>query len=124
MSQNKLIMIVEDNKDTLDVIDIYLNSVNYETIKINKDFSSILDKIKQTNPDLILMDIFLGECSGIELIKQIKNSEEHSNLPIIAVTALTDASSKKYIMKNADADAYIGKPFEREELIEIIDIFI
>jgi CheY-like chemotaxis protein len=120
----KKIMIVEDDKDTIEVIDIFLKNSGYETILINNNFSDIIKIAKESRPNLILMDIQLVGVSGIKLIENLKSEPEFADIPIIAITALTNKSSKNKIMNHSECDAYIAKPFKREELIMMVKSFI
>jgi two-component system cell cycle response regulator len=67
-------------------------------------------------PDLILLDVMMPDINGIEVCKILVNDEQTSNIPIILVTAKTDAEDTKDGL-DAGAFDYIKKPFNKVELL-------
>ncbi len=110
---NKLILIVEDEEDILELLEYTLQKEGYETIgflTIDKNVKKILDEEKI---DLILMDRNLPGIEGTEFINEIKK-QGYSN-PVIYVTA---KDNDEDIIEGFDsyADDYITKPFNLKEL--------
>ncbi|RJQ25375.1 response regulator, partial [Candidatus Parcubacteria bacterium] len=68
-------------------------------------------------PDLIIMDVWIGGIDGNELAKKIKLEESTKKIPIILISALADLSK---IASECRADDYIEKPFEIDNLINIV----
>lgn len=105
MNQYK-IMIIEDDPLIQNELQVLLNSNNYQTITI-KDFSSVIDTIKEENPHLILLDINLPVENGFSVCSKIRT---FSNVPIIFVTCRdTDMDELNSIMLGGDA--FITKPY-------------
>lgn len=105
MNQYK-IMIIEDDPLIQNELQILLNSNNYQTVTI-KEFSSIVDTIKEENPHLILLDINLPVENGFSVCSKIRT---FSNVPIIFVTCRdTDMDELNSIMLGGDA--FITKPY-------------
>lgn len=105
MNQYK-IMIIEDDPLIQNELQILLNSNNYQTVTI-KEFSSIVDTIKEKNPHLILLDINLPVENGFSVCSKIRT---FSNVPIIFVTCRdTDMDELNSIMLGGDA--FITKPY-------------
>lgn len=118
----KTILIVEDDDLNLKVFDDLLQAEGYYTLK-NKDGINVTTIIEKENPDLVLMDIKLPNESGFDIIKKIKSLKKISNIPIIAVTALSAMEYKQKILASG-FDEYINKPMSINELLKTIKHFI
>ena len=121
------ILIVEDERITAEDIKYVLKSVGYEVPAICSSGEDAIDKAEEFHPDLVLMDITLaGEMDGIEAAEHIK---ERYDIPIIYLTAYSDANTLKRI-KITDPSGYvfkepfgfIRKPFNEDELHTNIDL--
>jgi two-component system chemotaxis sensor kinase CheA len=102
------VLIVDDDPDTLFTIDEMVKDCNCKTI-LAKNGIECLDKLKQSTPDLILLDIMMPEMDGFETIKNIRESAEWKDIPVFAVTARAMANDKEIILKHGFTD-YIPKP--------------
>ena len=107
-----MIYLVEDDKSIRNLVEYALREKGYEVCGF-PDGSNIVEKVRNENIDLLLLDIMLPEKDGLSILKEIR---EFSNLPIIMLTARTDEFDK---VKGLDlgADDYISKPFSILELI-------
>ncbi len=106
------IFIVEDEQAIAEVLNDYLRQVNYETVIIN-DGLSVIEMIKTSKPELILLDIMLPGKDGISLCKEIR---EFSNTPIIMLTARVEEVDRLLGLEFG-ADDYICKPFSPREVV-------
>lgn len=112
MNRSK-ILVVED--ETIVALDIKktLESLNYEVTNTVTNYNNALNSVRINKPDLILMDINLGDNKdGIDTIKKIHTIEK---IPVIYVTAFTDEQTIKKAIKTNPV-SYLIKPFKREEL--------
>jgi len=112
--ENKLILIVEDEEDILELLEYTLQKEGFDTIgflNIDKTLKKVLD---EEEISLILMDRNLPGSEGTSFINQIK--KEGHNLPVIYVTA-KDKDEDILDGFDAHADDYITKPFNLKELI-------
>ena len=78
-----------------------------------------LEKIKQINPDLILLDVVLPGRSGFEICRELKGTEDTNKIPII-ICSTKGTEMDKFWGKKQGADAYIPKPIDQKELIRIV----
>ncbi len=78
-----------------------------------------LEKIKQINPDLILLDVVLPGRSGFEICRELKGTEDTNKIPII-LCSTKGTEMDKFWGKKQGADAYIPKPIDQEELIRTV----
>jgi signal transduction histidine kinase/DNA-binding response OmpR family regulator len=109
-----LILIVEDNPDVINLLTIILSPLY--SLKIARNGKEGLEQSIEKTPDLILADIRMPVMNGLDLCLRLKNDERTSHIPIIILTARGDISGKLSALEMG-ADAYLVKPFHREELL-------
>ena len=114
----KKILIVDDNKLNIKVARKAMSDLDYEIDEVyNGD--ECLEKVKEKQYDVILMDIMMPGMSGDETLSKLKE-DSNFNTPVIAVTADVEAGSEtKYL--NQGFTSYIGKPFTRNQIKEKLD---
>lgn len=106
------ILIVDDEKEIRDLIEIYLKSEGYKTIKAENG-EEALNILKTEEVDLIVLDIMMPKVNGIEVCMKIREERE---MPIIMLSAKTE-DLDKILGLNTGADDYLTKPFNPLELI-------
>ncbi len=120
----KRILIVDDDRDFLEGTRIILEKNNFD-VDVATSGRECLDKLRSFSPDLLILDIMMPEKSGFEVCKEIKNSLEYSKIPVIMLTALKQKLGKtSYSISQGlelEAEDYIDKPVEPEELISRIN---
>ena len=112
------ILVVEDNDRNRRLLKILLQAQGYEVIEAASG-EEVMKYLEDNRPDLILMDIQLPNIDGLELTKEIKNSPETIDIPIIAVTAYAMKGDKERILE-AGCDAYVSKPIDTRKLPLVI----
>ncbi len=112
----KKIMIVDDEEDTLDLIENLLES-DFDVIKAN-DGKKCLSLLKKDTPDLILVDIMMPKMSGTDLAEAIRSDPKTRKMKIAFLTVVgLDDVDKKRVDKIKAVD-YILKPFENKVFVE------
>lgn len=112
----KRILVVENNRDILDLIAIVLDEAGYEaSLHTNENF--IFENIVIFNPDAILLDIVQPSIEGTELCRQIKAAEGTSHIPVIVLSTHTQIHKVKEVC----ADEVVEKPFDIDGLLEVLD---
>ncbi len=111
------ILIVEDEKKIARFIELELTHEGYE-VQAVYDGRSGLSVTETWKPDLLILDLMLPELSGIEVCRRLR---QHSDVPIIMLTAKDDVSDKVMGL-DMGADDYITKPFAIEELLARIRV--
>ena len=105
---DKKILVVDDEPDILEILSFNLQKEGYEVITA-KDGNDAIQKAKQHEPDLIILDIMMPGKSGIEVCKILRAIPEFENTLIIFLTALSDDTSEIRGLE-IGADDYITKP--------------
>ncbi len=111
----KRILVIDDYPDNVFFLQDRLEREGYEVIKAY-DGGMGIQKAFEEKPDLILLDVMMPDISGFDVCKKLSASEETNLIPIILLTALTDAEDIKTGLQ-AGAFDYIKKPFNKTELI-------
>jgi putative two-component system response regulator len=109
------ILIVDDEKLNVDLMEAFLLPYGYEILKAyNGD--DALDIIFEKQPDIVLLDIMMPGRNGFEITEIVKNSPETIDIPVLLVTALSDREARIKGME-AGADDFISKPIDKTLLI-------
>ncbi len=117
-SEDLQILLVEDNPLNIEVVEKYLSKIGIITPV--RDGEAAIKAVQNSNFDLLLVDISLGHgMDGIEVLKQIRLMENYSNIPAIALTAYVSETNKKRF-KAAGFNGFLGKPFEKKDLLNYI----
>ena len=109
-----LLLIVEDNDDVVQYLITVLGK-EYE-VMVAEDGHEGLLKAYQYVPDIVLSDIMMPRMDGIEMLEKVKCDIRTSHIPVVLLTAKADIVSRLEGLERG-ADAYIAKPFSKEELL-------
>ncbi|HLO85435.1 MAG TPA: hybrid sensor histidine kinase/response regulator [Nostocaceae cyanobacterium] len=108
------ILAVDDTRDNLILVQTILESEGYE-IDLVSDGTTALQKVEQSPPDLILLDVMMPGMDGYEVTRRIRNNPELGYIPILLITAFHESSVVEGL--DAGADDFIRKPFDTDELL-------
>jgi two-component system cell cycle response regulator DivK len=115
---SKKVLIVEDNELNMKLFHDLLDSQGYETLQTREGLQA-LALARLHKPDLILMDIQLPEISGLEVTKWLKDDEELSHIPVVAVTAFAMKGDEERI-RSGGCEAYISKPISVMHFLDVV----
>ncbi|MFP4654903.1 MAG: response regulator [Methanohalobium sp.] len=113
------ILVVEDNVFNMELTVDLLKSYGYNATKAEDGYVA-LEKLKDTNVNLILLDMQLPKMDGLELLSKLKNNPETNDIPVIALTAHAMLGDKERFI-DAGCDGYISKPLDIHEFKIQID---
>ena len=113
------ILVVDDDKEIVKAIEIYLGKENYKIYKAY-DGEEALKQIDENEIQLIILDILMPKKDGIETLEEIRKSK---NIPVIMLSAKSEDIDKINGL-NTGADDYITKPFNPVELIARVNALI
>lgn len=109
------ILVVEDEEDISELIKYNLNREGYNVTCVETGEDG-LDKIRQTMPDLILLDLMLPGIDGLRVCKILKNDSKTEHIPVIMLTAKGEEADIVTGLEMG-ADDYIPKPFSTKVLV-------
>lgn len=111
----KIIAIVDDEPDILQLVEMNLQKAGFETVGF-EDGQSLLSYLDKNMPDLLVLDLMLPDYDGFDICRMIRNREHIKNLPIIMFTAKGE-SMDKIIGLELGADDYLDKMSSPRELV-------
>jgi CheY-like chemotaxis protein len=114
-TRNSVVLVVDDNPQNLELILAYLEDIECQTLSAEGG-QEALDIIRQTPPDLVLLDVMMPRISGFEVCKQIKNNPATADIPVIMVTALNEIGDIERAI-DSGTDDFLSKPVNKLELL-------
>ncbi|RJP81372.1 MAG: response regulator [Desulfobacteraceae bacterium] len=123
MSDKKFILVVDDDPDLVESVSLKLESENFVVEKAY-DGVEALEKIKEKQPDLVLLDVMMPKKNGYDLCDELKTDDQYKDIVVVLLTAVGDAvTSTNYTHidgKTNMADDFIPKPIDLDKLVEIV----
>lgn len=113
----KKVLIVDDDKTLLEAIKTAIE-VNGHEADVVSNGAEVIDMIRKTNPDIILLDVLLSGYDGRDIAKQIKSDKKMKTIPLVMLSA---SANIEEIVEEAGADGFLAKPFEIEELWDLVE---
>ncbi|MGL4440562.1 MAG: response regulator [Bosea sp. (in: a-proteobacteria)] len=118
----KTVLIVEDNLLNMKLFNDLLEAHGYRTLKTT-DGIEALEMTREHKPDLILMDIQLPEVSGLDVTRWIKEDNNISHIPVIAVTAFAMKGDEERMLRGG-CEAYLSKPISVAKFLETVRAYL
>jgi len=118
MTESKKILIVDDESDVIEWMTAFFEDNGYTTISAVNGADAFA-KTKSENPDLITLDITMDQESGMRALKNLQNTEETKNIPIIICTGMSP-DIKQFIDRTKQLQnpaAFLEKPIDRDVLL-------
>ena len=112
----KTVFIFDDDADILTLCSILLQQKGF-TVHTASNCANIIDKINEAKPHAILMDNRIPDKGGIEATQLLKNNLSTKNIPVIFFSANTNVEQ---LSQQAGADYFLQKPFDIDEMEELI----
>lgn len=109
---SSLILLVEDDAEIALLLDRYLQRGGYRTVRAANGLTALTHQ-RMLRPDLILLDVGLGDMDGFDVLAKIRTE---SNVPVIFVSAMDDDTDKLLGLR-LGADDYVTKPFNPQEVV-------
>lgn len=110
---SKSILIVEDDENVRATMELLLSHAGFKVI-LSSTGKDIYQIIGQQKPDLILLDVFLGDLDGRDICRELKNNPDTSDIPIIIVSSLYNIYNT---ILEEKANDVIPKPFTEDILL-------
>jgi DNA-binding response OmpR family regulator len=116
----KKILIIEDETDIIDIATLILEDEGYEVSSFS-EFKGYEGRVKDSNADLVLLDLNLKGHPGKDICKYIKGDDHLKQTSVVLMSANRDIQAVK---EEAGADGYISKPFDLVDFINTIRLHI
>lgn len=120
--QPKTILLVEDDDTNRKLVRVILGSKRYR-IREAKSAEQALEMLRDAKPDLLLLDIRLGEGSGLDVIRAIRADPAYDDVPVVAITAQAMKNDESRFLA-AGFDHYLSKPLDTRQLPEVVERFL
>jgi two-component system alkaline phosphatase synthesis response regulator PhoP len=121
MSQKK-ILVVDDEVDLVETIRFPLEMEGFNVL-VSYNGEDALNQARKEKPDLILLDLMLPKLDGYKVCRLLKFDERYKHIPILMLTAKTQEKDK-LLGKETGADEYITKPFDIDELMKKVKVYL
>ena len=115
-TSSKTILIIEDEKDVVDLLMLNLRKAGGFTISTANDGAIGLKKARNDNPAFIILDLMLPKMSGLEVCKILKSDSATRHIPIMMLTAKAEEIDR-IVGLEFGADDYVTKPFSPREVV-------
>jgi two-component system phosphate regulon response regulator PhoB len=123
----KKVLIVDDDVDITKLVSRLVEQAGYEAV-VAKNGVEGMDKVREEMPDLIILDVLMPKQSGIRMYRELKTEEPFQDIPVIVLSAIAPKSffrSQQVLdefrgQSVPQPEAYMEKPEEPEELIELM----
>ena len=115
----KSILIVDDSNTNVVLLEAILNNRGYD-IRTSMSVQEATQIMAHKQPSLILLDLLMPQISGYQFLDQIKKNDKTKHIPVIVISAVTDAMNIKKTLDMGAVD-YIEKPVDIKELIKKVE---
>jgi two-component system phosphate regulon response regulator PhoB len=119
--EKKTILVVDDEPDVQVYLQTLLEDNGYDVV-VAQDGAVALEKVQESRPDLVTLDITMPEKSGVRFYRDVKENDDLKTIPIVIVTGITKDFEKFISTRKQDPppDGYVSKPIDREEILDLV----
>lgn len=118
----KTITIIEDEPFIIEALSFILKKEGF-IVKSISDGAKAIEFVKDTNPDLVILDIMLPNVSGMKILEDIRSTKLIAELPVLMLTAKGQKKDRR-AAEDAGVSKFMTKPFDNEELIKHVKLMI
>ena len=123
MPEAKKALVVDDEEDCREFVRAVLEPEGFEVITAENG-RECLEKVKSDRPDLVVMDVMMPEMHGYDACDELKSDESTRSIPVILLTGVTkrlhDTTFSHQQGMETEADDYIAKPVDPEDLLQAV----
>src|SRR5262244_3486282 len=116
------ILVVDDTRANIGFVLETLSQAGYR-VRVAPDGETALEQVQYAAPDLVLLDVMMPGIDGFETCRRLRKLPNLSQLPVIFMTALSDAQDKVRAFA-AGANDYVTKPFQSEEVLARVRVHL
>ncbi|RZM23065.1 MAG: response regulator [Pedobacter sp.] len=111
----KKILIVDDDPDIVEVTKLILEIEDYHVLGLDNP-NNVIDNVRSYRPDLLILEVMLGDIDGREICHHLKTSSDTRHIPILMFSAVHDFKSIRD--NRCEADDFISKPYDMVTMLE------
>lgn len=112
------VFIAEDEPYIVESLSFILGQSGY-SVTSEKDGAVVLTRIRDTRPELVILDLMLPNKNGFEILKELKNDPLLKDMPVLVLTA-KGQNQDRSTAEQLGADAFITKPFSNRSVVECV----
>lgn len=116
------ILIVDDEADLISVLRFGLEAEGFRVLSA-ADGDEGLRKARETDPDLMVLDLMLPKLDGYKVCRALKYDERYRAMPIIILSARSGAQDRQLAL-DMGADDFVTKPYDMHDLVRRIRVFL
>ena len=110
------VLMADDDPTMVSLLKTLLDMDGYEVSTLMDKTGDILENIRAAKPDFLLIDIYLGDCNGMDVVRRIRQTPDLKGIKII----IASGAAKPEECLAAGADAFLLKPYMPDELLDIL----
>lgn len=115
---SKKILVADDDIASTRLIATHLKENGYDVVTVS-DGQEALRRARLDKPDLVILDLMLPKMDGYRVCRFLKSDDNYHQIPVVIFTSRLDSKSQKEA-KEAQADAYLTKPFQLDVFLQTI----
>jgi diguanylate cyclase (GGDEF)-like protein len=115
------VMIIDDDVNLANYHALFLQEAGMVTLTVDNPLQQMMDKLLEFKPDLILMDMYMPGCNGMELANVIRQIGAYFSIPIVFLSSETDADKQFHAMRMG-GDEFLTKPIKPEHLVSAVAV--
>ncbi len=112
----KKVLLADDDFTMVSLLKTLLNLEGYQVVTLLDKPGEILNNVREAKPDVLLLDVYLGDRNGMDLVRQIRKDKDLKSIRIIMVSGL----DKTEECMAAGADKFLLKPYMPNELFDLL----
>lgn len=120
MAMNKILLVDDSDSDLVNLRDA-VSGIGAQIITATSGTEAV-DKCKKEHPNLVLMDVVMGDFDGYKACRELQADEETKNIPIVFVTSKNNRADRLWAEKQG-ARAMITKPYTKEQILEQVNMY-
>ncbi|MFO8080653.1 MAG: response regulator [Armatimonadota bacterium] len=115
----KKILVVDDERHIVRLVEVNLSRAGYE-VETAYDGVEALEKVKETDPDMIVLDVMMPRMDGFEVLKRLQADSDTQDIPVIMLTAKAQ-DADIFRGWSSGVSSYLTKPFNPRELLTFVE---
>ena len=118
MSEVKTVLVIDDEPDAVQIVEAMLSEVEGVVVESANDGDSGLARVRESKPDMILLDVQMPGKSGFDVFVELKNDEAMADIPVVMLTGVADKTGLRFSADEMGEflgkvpEAYIEKPVD------------